>query len=169
MFRALALVLLLPACSADLPAAADTGDGTGLDAVQQEFLDAHNAVRADHGVAPLAYDLEVEASALGWAVALADDRCSFEHENQNTYGENLWWSSWDPSPTEVVEGWASEEAYYDYDANTCRRNQQCGHYTQVVWADSELVGCGKGECSDGSFIWACRYDPPGNWVGERPY
>lgn len=161
------LLALLPACSG-APSGDDTGGDT-LDAVSQEFLDAHNTVRDGVGVAPLTYDETVEASAQGWADALVADDCAFEHENQYTYGENLWWSSWDPAPTEVVEGWASEVEFYDYEANTCQRNRQCGHYTQVVWADTERVGCAKGTCGDGSVIWVCRYDPPGNWVGEWPY
>ena len=58
------------------------------------------------------------ATALGWSDSLAAEGCAFYHDSQQTYGENLWWSSWDPSPTEVVEGWASEEAFYDYDSNS---------------------------------------------------
>ena len=69
----------------------------------------------------------------------------------------------------MVDGWGSEVADYDYDANSCKPGRMCGHYTQLVWSSTERVGCGKGVCGDGSVIWACRYDPPGNWVGEWPY
>ncbi|MBM4365176.1 MAG: pathogenesis-related family 1 protein [Deltaproteobacteria bacterium] len=148
---------------------AEQKEASTVEGEAQEFLDAHNEIRAGVGVAPLAYDDGVEASALGWATELAADDCAFEHEDQSDYGENLWWSSYAPTPTEVVEGWASEVEFYDYDTNKCDRGKSCGHYTQVVWADSEVVGCGKGSCSNGAAIWACRYDPPGNWVGEKPY
>ncbi len=149
--------------------AAETDEASTLDGDAQEFLEAHNEIRDGVGVGPLEYDLDVADSALGWAVALAADDCAFEHENQDDYGENLWWSSYSPTPTEVVEGWASEVEFYDYDTNKCDRGKACGHYTQVVWADTAVVGCGKGSCDNGAVIWACRYDPPGNWVGEKPY
>lgn len=145
------------------------GDQTSLGAAAAELLQAHNEVRATVDVAPLTYDATVEATAQTWARSLAADNCAFEHEDQDSYGENLWFSSFDPTPTEVVEAWASEVAFYDYDRNSCERGEVCGHYTQIVWADSEKLGCGKGVCEDGSVLWACRYDPPGNWVGEKPY
>ena len=76
------------------------------------------------------------------------------------------------TPEEVVGAWASEDAFYDYDANACAADQQCGHYTQIVWRETERVGCGASTCTidgfDGLF-WVCNYDPPGNFVGERPY
>ena len=148
----------------------DTGRGDAApDATAAAFLQAHNDVRAGVAVAPLGWDADVAATALRWAAALAANQCAFEHDTQQTYGENLWWSSWDPTPEEVVLGWASEVADYDYDANTCADGAVCGHYTQVVWADSQRLGCGAATCDDGSVIWNCRYDPPGNWVGERPY
>ena len=165
----------LPLVLATLTACFDTGGGDSgdgdapPDATAVAFLEAHNDVRAGVGVAPLGWDADVAASALVWAEALAADGCAFEHDTQQTYGENLWWSSWDPTPDEVVQGWASEVADYDYERNTCADDAVCGHYTQVVWADSRWVGCGKAACADGSVIWNCRYDPPGNWVGERPY
>ncbi len=170
-----ALAAACLACAGPLEFGSDEGDDTSdagtptPEGDAEAFLAAHNAVRDEVGVPPLAYDADVERSALAWATSLADDDCAFEHEDQGDYGENLWWSSYDPSPAEVVEGWASEEAFYDYDSNRCDRGKACGHYTQVVWADSEVLGCGKGTCDSGAVIWACRYDPPGNWVGERPY
>lgn len=164
----LTVLCLGPACSG---ADDDDDDGEDLpsDAVAAEFLEAHNAWRDTVEVPHLAWDGTVAQSALGWAEALAEDGCAFEHENQQTYGENLWWSSYEPSPTEVVDAWGGEVVDYDYDSNTCAAGRMCGHYTQIVWADTEVVGCGMGVCSGGEVIWACRYDPPGNWVGERPY
>jgi len=44
----------------------------------------------------------------------------------------------------------------------------CGHYTQIVWRDTKQVGCGVAR-DNRREIWVCNYDPPGNWVGHRPY
>jgi len=42
---------------------------------------------------------------------------------------------------------------------------ETGHYTQVVWAASVLVGCGY--TSVGGTV--CDYSPGGNYNGEAPY
>jgi len=53
-----------------------------------------------------------------------------------------------------------------------------GHYTQVVWADTEYVGCGVIYYKDGSDFAAnypyrktlvCNYYPPGNYRGQPVY
>lgn len=166
------LAFLTTACLGSDPndTARDTATASGvLDAVAQEFLDAHNAVRGNLGIRSLSWDATVADSARGWSESLASEACAFYHDSQQTYGENLWWSTWDPTPTEVVDGWASEVAYYDYESNRCEPGEMCGHYTQVVWADTTHVGCGKATCEGGAVIWNCRYSPPGNWVGEQPY
>jgi hypothetical protein len=30
------------------------------------------------------------------------------------------------------------------------------------------VGCGRAFGADSAQVWACSYDPPGNWEGEYP-
>ena len=48
----------------------------------------------------------------------------------------------------------------------------CGHYTQIVWKNTERIGCGKATSrQNGLFTvyWVCQYDPSGNYVGQKPY
>jgi hypothetical protein len=91
-------------------------------------------------------------------------------------GENLYmvWSTDTPdqSPGAAVKSWADEEKFYNYDQNTCADGEVCGHYTQLVWSNTQRVGCGRaGRSADGRnyVIWACNYGPPGNITGQRPY
>ena len=35
----------------------------------------------------------------------------------------------------------NETVDYDYWSNWCRPGKKCGHYTQMVWAETEAVGC----------------------------
>jgi hypothetical protein len=50
----------------------------------------------------------------------------------------------------------------------CYPGEVCGHFTQLVWNDTEFVGCGRSECFAGGVFITCSYDPPGNWKGEVP-
>jgi len=120
----------------------------------------------------MSWDTTVAAAAQTWA-----DQCKFSH-NAAGYGQNLYASagSGAPSPMAVVTSWVSEVADYDYAANACS-GPACGHYTQVVWRRSTLVGCGFKLCSTNTpfgaqfpnwYIVVCNYSPPGN-NGSRPY
>ena len=101
-----------------------------------------------------------------WAETLLA-RNQFEHRPKAVYGENLFEISgarWPPA--RVVQEWAAESRHYDYASNRCQG--VCGHYTQIVWRDSKELGCGLAHDRKRE-IWVCDYDPPGNWVGRRPF
>jgi len=133
----------------------------------EETVASHNEWRAKVGVAPLVWDEELAKTALKWAKKLKEKGCAFEHSHTKGLGENLFMGTtgfYDPK--EVVDAWGNEIKDYNYDDNSC--SGLCGHYTQVVWATTKKVGCAKIEC-DGMDIWVCNYNPPGNWVGQKPY
>nr|CAD7269408.1 unnamed protein product [Timema shepardi] len=48
-----------------------------------------------------------------------------------------------------------------------------GHYSQLVWGDSYLIGCGYSFYYDQSKgytkLYVCNYGPGGNIIGARPY
>lgn len=118
----------------------------------------------------MTWDATVAAAAQAWA-----DQCNFSHYTAG-YGQNLYASAGGgpPTPTAVVNNWVSEAANYNYSSNSC--SGTCGHYTQVVWRTSTLLGCGIKACSTNSpfqnfpnwYIVVCNYSPPGN-NGSRPY
>ena len=85
------------------------------------------------------------------------------------HGENLWKGTTGYYTVgDAVDSWGNEKEFYNYNKNKCKSGEVCGHYTQIVWANTTKVGCAKMEC-DGFTTWVCEYDPPGNWVGEKPY
>lgn len=133
------------------------------------MLAAHNAVRAGVGVPDLVWDDALAVVAAEWSASLSARGCILEHDYSSPYGENLYWSTFESTPQQVVDAWASEVEHYDYGSNSCAAGEQCGHYTQLVWSTTERVGCARVVCGDGAEIWMCDYDPPGNYVGERPY
>ena len=155
----------------------DGGDGGGEPAELAGILAAHNQVRADHGVAPLAWDAELAAIASGWAAGCRDedepiglvDHNAGRSDGFGSYvGENVYGASGETGGPAAVEVWASEEADYDHASNTC--SGVCGHYTQIVWAASTAVGCGVHSCPGLTYGYTivCNYAPGGN-DGGRPY
>ncbi|WP_303903212.1 CAP domain-containing protein [Thiohalomonas denitrificans] len=146
----------------------------------ESMLSEHNAIRSQHELPPLRWSPSLAEDAAAWADHLAEqESCRMVH-GESGQGENLFWASprrWSDGrtviqpiePEEVVQHWAAEQAFYDYATNTCRSGEQCGHYTQIVWEETEEVGCAKRICPDQSQLWVCRYHPPGNVVGRKPY
>jgi KaiC/GvpD/RAD55 family RecA-like ATPase len=67
---------------------------------------------------------------------------------------------------QVVSSWSAEGNNYNSEENSC--SSVCGHYTQIVWRDSKEVGCGSARNGNRQ-VWVCEYNPPGNFVGQRPY
>ncbi|KAK3199736.1 hypothetical protein Dsin_023151 [Dipteronia sinensis] len=132
-----------------------------------DYLNAHNAARAEMGVRNLTWNNTVASYAQNYAKLRMGD-CSLEHSG-GPYGENLAWSSGDLSGVEAVGLWVKEKADYYIISNTCRTGKVCGHYTQVVWQDSQHLGCAKVRCETGGSFIICNYDPPGNVVGSRPF
>ncbi|MEZ4451979.1 MAG: CAP domain-containing protein [Nannocystaceae bacterium] len=133
---------------------------------------AHNRIRGDLGLPPLTWSPEIARYAQAWADKLQQKGCGLRHRpdsgpDAERYGENIFsMTGADPSAAEVVDTWAAEVAGYDVKTNRCRG--VCGHYTQVVWRKSQRLGCGMASCGD-TEVWVCNYDPPGNFIGERPY
>ncbi|KAG9329041.1 hypothetical protein JZ751_001000 [Albula glossodonta] len=144
-----------------------------------EILDYHNKVRAN--VFPPAANMEymvwdegLARSAEAWAAT-----CIWDHGPANLMrflGQNL----------SLVKPWYDEVRDYAFpyprDCNPqCPMRcygPMCTHYTQMVWATSNRVGCAVNTCYN-MYVWGavwrratylvCNYSPKGNWIGEAPY
>lgn len=149
--------------------------GGGASTPQDEYVRAHNTARhrampvPNPAIPDVTWDDTVAAFA-----KVGADRCIFSHRQQSQYGENLHAASFEDTPTAVIESFESEKQYYTYSTNGCTAT--CGHYTQVVWRSSVRIGCATTRCTVNSpfgngpwYLTACNYDPPGNFVGMRPY
>uniref|UniRef100_A0A8C8CDY1 SCP domain-containing protein n=1 Tax=Oncorhynchus tshawytscha TaxID=74940 RepID=A0A8C8CDY1_ONCTS len=144
------------------------------------LLDYHNLVRSQ--VFPQAANMEIMVwdeqlakSADSWA-----SRCIWDHGPSQTMrymGQNLSINSgryW--SIIELVRSWQDEKNSFSY-PNTCS-GPVCSHYTQMVWANTNKMGCAINKCSNMNVYgssWrtavflVCNYSIKGNWVGEAPY
>jgi pathogenesis-related protein 1 len=136
-----------------------------VNALAQEMLTVHNAIRAERKLPPLQWSNELAAYSKRWANTLLAKNLSIHNPN-SPYGENIFLAGVGSAPSLAVKQWASESRDYDYRTNSCRTD--CGHYTQIVWRDSRRVGCALARGSQRD-VWVCSYDPPGNYRGEWPY
>jgi pathogenesis-related protein 1 len=139
-------------------------------ALARDMLAAHNQVRERAEVPPLIWSDRLATVAQDWASHLLQQG-QFYHRPHPVYGENLLEINYSNPvsralPAQVVAIWAGEAKNYSYSSNTCRG--MCGHYTQIVWSSTREVGCAVAHDATRE-VWVCNYNPPGNWVGERPY
>jgi pathogenesis-related protein 1 len=162
---------------------------------------AHNAVRAavqtQPALPPLIWSQTIADYAQQWATSLATTMCAQPQHRSGVdllakgYGENL--ATFGAGGTlkggtastaeQAVSAWAAEKACWTFGTisgtetcdKTCYTNLHsdgCGHYTQVVWRGSTMLGCGVATCKNGALtedIWICNYAPAGNFIGRLPY
>ncbi|XP_066110480.1 GLIPR1-like protein 1 [Saccopteryx bilineata] len=136
-------------------------------------VDAHNELRREvdppaANMKHMSWDLGLAMVAKAWA-----DKCIYDHNScikrphrcHPTYkfvGENIWKGGIRIfTPRAAVSLWYSEVKYYNYSTLHC--SKICGHYTQVVWADTYKVGCAIKICPDlggrETSIFVCDYGP----------
>ncbi|CAL2279505.1 unnamed protein product [Prunus armeniaca] len=82
---------------------------------------------------------------------------------------NITWDS-------TVEAYAQN--YANSSAADCNLVHSNGNYGENLAKGSgsftgtaavNLLGCARVQCSNGWWFVTCNYDPPGNYVGQRPY
>ncbi|KNA13995.1 hypothetical protein SOVF_111560 [Spinacia oleracea] len=134
-----------------------------------EVLEGHNAARKAVGVLPLRWENLLAKYAQIYSSRKRRKDCKLIHSS-GPFGENLFWGSgkrW--TAKDAVAAWVAEKQWYNYSNNSCISGYQCGHYTQIVWKQTKLVGCSKIICDTGDSFITCEYYSAGNYVGERPY
>jgi uncharacterized protein YkwD len=162
-----------PTLSSESPLSNNTENVQGED-LASSILAVHNQERAAVGVPPLVWSNELASGAQTWAGNLATTG-EFAHDpnKPNGVGENI--AGFNPSmgvsaPGEGQSLWVDEKKNWSGGVLTPENWYPTGHYTQMVWKDTQEVGCGTGSGDGHPFsILVCRYSPPGNFMGQAPY
>ncbi|XP_078491703.1 cysteine-rich secretory protein LCCL domain-containing 2-like [Ciona intestinalis] len=149
------------------------------DAHHDDFVKKHNELRRI--VSPnasdmmmMSWDNELQALAVEYT-----KNCLFAHssglrtsvfssvgENIRKVGTNV---NTDLLPNETTQAWYNEVSYYNYHTLSCQAGKECGHYKQVVWAESYKIGCAVSVCrnvfgTDNGLIISCNYGERGGNV-----
>jgi len=167
--------------------AATCGSQTKLHPTQaMEVALAHNRCRSREtatNMQKMIWNDEMAAVSQAWA-----DMCKWEHGmlyecDGARIGQNLFVeassrgypaANW----TGIVESWASERKDFNFATGQCASGKVCGHYTQVVAAETIEVGCGFAECPTinvAGNVWkyailaVCDYYVPGNQQGKEVF
>ncbi|XP_073080458.1 peptidase inhibitor 16 isoform X3 [Manis javanica] len=159
--------------------AAPTSPAAALsDDEKRAMVELHNLYRAQASppaanMLQMRWDEELAAFAKAYA-----QQCVWGHNKERgRRGENLFAITDEGMDVPLaMEEWHHEREHYNLSAATCHRGQMCGHYTQVVWAKTERIGCGSHFCEKlqgveetNIQLLVCNYEPPGNVKGQRPY
>lgn len=139
----------------------------------REVVQQHNTYREALQLPGLTWSPALAADALVWAKHLAEiDKGQHDMDVRGKEGENLWWGTAGAfSYADMVAFWGNEKSSFHYgvfpDVGTSR-NAMVGHYTQVVWKNTQSVGCALVGNGKNDYL-VCRYSPAGNVMGEKPY
>uniref|UniRef100_A0A8C9XH46 SCP domain-containing protein n=1 Tax=Sander lucioperca TaxID=283035 RepID=A0A8C9XH46_SANLU len=117
---------------------------------QEELLvELHNHYRGQvspsaSAMLPLRWDPSLKLLAEGYAA-----KCVWNHNpDLEDTGENLYAGTGQLDLREALEKWFLEHLDYDFQNNSCDEDKMCGHYTQMVWADTHRVGCAFHLCNN---------------------
>ncbi|KAJ9601118.1 hypothetical protein L9F63_000697, partial [Diploptera punctata] len=157
---------------------------------RQAIIDAHNQARQSVAqgkvsgqpgaskMLEMAWDEQLAQVAQRWA-----DKCILAHDKSRhvarfPVGQNIaatWTTrkkvSPEPDFATQVTGWFNEVRSFAFYSTGFTKGT--GHYSQLVWGDTYLVGCGYTHYYDPSRgntkLYVCNYGPAGNVLGARPY
>ena len=143
--------------------------------LEERLLAAHNRERTALGIEPLAWDPELAAHAAAWSdqLAASDALQHAAQDGDEPQGENLWAGSQGAyTPEAMVESWAEEKANFRSarfpEVSRTGHWKDVGHYTQMVWRDSDRVGCAVAAGAEFDYL-VCRYRTAGNVIGQKPF
>ena len=171
------LVFLLAGCASQATDAAsptnqvvNKNTGSKMLPKDADAITAYHAkVRKDVGVGPLKWSPKLATFAQQWTDHLAASSCGMVHRQPNNYGENLFMGTDGYyHAADAAKAWADEKKLYPGGALKESTWHPAGHYTQMVWRGTAFMGCGQSVCRK-TIIIACNYDPPGNFMGRKPY
>jgi hypothetical protein len=161
--------LLVDGSPTSAPASLDCLRPTDVEMI--EVYKQHNSARAIYGAPPLAWDpgLALSAGAYVGQLARIGKLVHASREGRGTVRENISQGLPGWSAGQLVGSWVKEKQYFRPgifpNVSTTGDWYQVGHWTQMIWAQTVMIGCAKAAGIGGMWL-VCRYDPGGNKDGK---
>ncbi|XP_021917536.1 protein PRY1-like isoform X2 [Zootermopsis nevadensis] len=138
------------------------------DEFAEEGVRIHNEYRRKHGVPDLKLSKSLCSYAKEWAKILArEDR--FGHRPDGKYGENIY-CMWSSDPQQRVTAKDACQSWYreikDFAFGSEPRVLKSGHFTQMIWKNSQELGMGLARSKNGRVLIVANYNPRGNYIGQ---
>ena len=149
----------------DAPVEPADGD-SDLEKFRKTILNKHNYYRGLHQVGSLQRDATLETIAQNAAEHMVEiDNFYFTTEKYNgkSIGQNLFWYWGSFTGDKIADMWYESESKYDYSNPVY--NSKYGDFTQVVWKNTQKIGCGYA-CSGRECYGLCTYYPAGNYLNQ---
>ncbi|KAK5093610.1 hypothetical protein LTR70_004579 [Exophiala xenobiotica] len=147
--------------------------------LRTSLLNSTNLYRYQHNASYIPWNDTLAAYAATYSA-----QCIWAHSyGPQGYGENLARGYTDI--TSAVDAWGNERALYNFGSPSSSSSssssgdsdsdsvtgftEETGHFTQLVWKDTQSVGCAVFACDGkngvGGHMLVCEYWPPGNIQG----
>ncbi|NWW15399.1 PI16 inhibitor, partial [Falcunculus frontatus] len=139
------------------------------------ILEEHNKYRSQvsppaRAMMKMTWDPDLEVNAQSFA-----ENCILG-KNGERRGKNFFATASTLDVKLAIEQWDGEREFYNFVTYECDDGQTCDNYTQVVWAETTRIGCGKSFCekvdgieTENVHLFVCSYFPLGNKEDKAPY
>ena len=139
-----------------------------------DLVNLHNKYRTKHRVGKLTKLANIATMAQTTAnncAKLKTLQHSKDKYNNQPVGQNLYVKTIAPTAQDVMDSWyVKEEPNYNYQTGKSKNGWVIGHFTQVVWKNTQQIGCavavGTYLAYRGSYYVCCNYFPAGNYIGQ---
>ncbi|XP_066597495.1 cysteine-rich secretory protein 3-like [Prorops nasuta] len=154
----------------------------GFASVQRKIVEVHNYYRskvnpAASNMLMMRWSPGLAKSAQKWAnrcLGLFHDNTTDLHlDNYGRAGQNIFFTTARTLWNFPIRVWYAEYKDFTYGINATNELLKVGHYTQMVWATTHLVGCGLSHCTSNQgpigldhYLYVCNYAPSGNYESQ---
>uniref|UniRef100_G1KM75 ShKT domain-containing protein n=1 Tax=Anolis carolinensis TaxID=28377 RepID=G1KM75_ANOCA len=135
------------------------------------IVDKHNEIRREvkptaSNMMKMVWNEKAERTARRWASKCQPKSSSKEDRKVDEIicGEIVLQTNYAMLWSDAIESLSSERTYFQYGVGTTDLTKNVDSYTQMIWHNSNQVGCALAFCPQGSgtFIYVCHYCPGGN-------
>ena len=137
-------------------------EGAELTNFVLEAIKRHNILRACHNAQPMMFNCEILKISQDYAEKMPSGHSGTTFHDK-WMGENLFWSTGMSLTGDYpVNRWYNEIVDYNFETGASSNGNAVGHFTQVVWKDSNELGIGY-YCKERSCCVVGNYFPGGNF------